>query len=584
MKLCPKCNAPLGGGALFCTQCGATLPTQYGTEPEGDTHLAGEGAPDPEAGRVVDGKYVIVRVIGEGGMGVVYLARELLTDSNVVLKAVRPDIAHRSSIRERTLAEGRTMARIDHPNVVQLKTVVSTDDELWLVMQYVEGETLEDTIARHVATGQPMPLDAALGIFRQVLAGVEAAHQEGVIHRDLKPANIMLRQKDGVVKVTDFGIAKPEEQARAGQGDTKGVIGSVNYMSPEQIQGQRELDRRVDIYSLGLVFYEMLASEVPFDGDTVFATQRLHIEEPFPSLSVRRPDVPPVLDGILKRACAKRREDRFASCQEFLQGLEGIAQHGAPPPFLPAATHVTATVPGAPDLGGTDGTITSQPATVTAPQPSSGGRGWLLPLVAVVVLGAGGTALWFSGLLPTGEAESETDPSDLTEPPPSATQTVTASATVSAAPASPLAALVGRWMSDNGVEVDAVMGGDSLELRVVDPAQFGLQDYRAGEVRLILHPIEGEAATFAVEDRVRPLPPTGRRHETANARGTCLAIWTSAAGKPLRAKLRGDRLDVDVAKIEPKAANFIMAGGKVVSCRGLEKLAARRLPMTLNRR
>ncbi len=582
MKLCPKCNAPLDGAALFCTQCGATLPTHSGTDPEGDTHLADEGAPAPDAGRVVDGKYAIVRVLGEGGMGVVYLARELLTDSNVVLKAVRPDIAHRANIRERTLAEGRTMARIDHPNVVQLKSVVASDDELWLVMQYVEGETLEETIERHVASREPMPVDTALDIFRQVLAGVEAAHQEGVIHRDLKPANIMLRRKDGVVKVTDFGIAKPEEQARAGEGNTKGVIGSVNYMSPEQIQGQRDLDRRVDIYSLGLVLYEILASEVPFDGDTVFATQRLHIEEPFPSLSVRRPDVPPVLDSILKRACAKGRDERYASCQEFLQALEGVAQHGAPPPFLPGPTDVTATVPGAPDLGG--GTITSQPATVTAPQPAQGGGGWLFPLVAIVVLGGGGTALWFSGVLPIGETESETAPIGVTDPTPSATETAAASATASAAPAAPLAGLVGRWMSANGVEVEAAMAGDSLELQVVDPAQFGLQDYRAGEARLILHPIEGEATTFAVEDRVRPLPPTGRRYETANARGTCLAIWTSAGGRPLRAQLRGDRLDIDMAKIEPRATNFVMEGTKVVSCRGLEGLTARRLPITLNRR
>jgi len=555
-----------------------------GTQPAIASQQHGEDAPDPEAGRIVDGKYTIVRVLGEGGMGVVYLARELLTDSNVVLKAVRPELAHRRNIRERTLAEGRALARIDHPNVVQLKSVVATDDELWLVMQYVEGETLEDTIGRYAETQRPMPLDEGLDIFRQILAGVEAAHSEGVIHRDLKPANILLRAKDGVVKVTDFGIAKPEAEARAGRGDTKGVIGTVNYMSPEQIQGQRDLDRRVDIYSLGLVLYEMLASQVPFDGDSVYETQRRHVEEPLPPLSLRRPDAPPVLDAILQRACAKGREDRFPSCQAFLEALGGVAQHGAPPAFLPAAaaTNVTATVPGAPGIGGT---ITSQPATLPATLPAadpSGGRSWLVPTVAALVMLIGGTGLWLSGVVSIGQTDVEPEPADSVNPP--GAGTVTATKTASAVPAPPLALLVGRWVSDNGIEVEAALVGESLELQVVDPAQFGPQGYRAGEARLILHPIEGQTTTFAVEDRIRPIPPTGRRYESANARATCLAVWTSAAGKPLRAILHGDRLDLDMAKIEPTAKNFVMDGRSVVSCRGLEKLSATRLPMTIKRR
>ena len=199
-------------------------------------------------GTLVDGKYPIERVLGEGGMGVVYLARDIHTETSVVVKSIRAEFADAPEFRARTLAEGRALARIDHPNVVRLNAVVVEPAALYLVMQFIDGEPLDKMIERHVAARRPSRSSEALSIFRMILQGVGAAHAEGLIHRDLKPANVLIRKKDGVAKVTDFGIAKGEEDAKAGRGVTKGIIGSLSYMAPEQVRGAarpRQAHRRL---------------------------------------------------------------------------------------------------------------------------------------------------------------------------------------------------------------------------------------------------------------------------------------------------------------------------------------------------
>ncbi|MEJ7729483.1 MAG: serine/threonine-protein kinase [Polyangiaceae bacterium] len=256
---------------------------------------APRGAPRPRhvaQGTVVDGKYRIERVLGEGGMGIVYLAVDVHTGVEVVLKAIRNELAHRPDMRERTLAEGRVIARIDHPNVVHLKAVVidapvtpGEGESLWLVMQFVDGESLEERITRHAREHAQMPVPEVLRILAQVLAGMGAVHKGGIIHRDLKPGNILIRASDGVAKVSDFGIAKGEEDARAGRGQTRGIIGSLWYMSPEQVTGRRDLDKRVDVYALGIMLYEMLIGHVPFDAEDDQEIMRMHAAKPVPLVS-----------------------------------------------------------------------------------------------------------------------------------------------------------------------------------------------------------------------------------------------------------------------------------------------------------
>ena len=599
MRTCPSCSAELKDETTFCTTCGLRQEALASSAASADVGLG--------PGRVVDGKYRIERVLGEGGMGVVYLARAIHTDTEVVIKAVRPEIAYRKDIRERTLAEGKALARIDHPNVVQLKSVVVGDDELLLVMQYIEGENLEDRILRFAASARAMPFADVLRLFRQVLAGVGAAHAEGVIHRDLKPANVLIRKKDGVAKVTDFGIAKPEDESQD-RSQTKGIIGSVHYMSPEQVRGQRDVDRRADIYALGVVLFQMLTGRVPFDGDNTYDIMRQQIDAPLPSVTPGRSDLPPSLDGILQKACAKEREHRFDSCEAFLQALAAIdmAPTGTdlarlaagptipaepalptmdmPGPLPPTAADSVALPPGP---GGASragalrhpSTITGQAAELPAAS-GGGGRGWLWAVLSLVVLASAGTALVMAGVVPLGGPARETQPEPPPPPPPTVSEPQTTSS--ESPPADPLDQLAGTWVAESGRELNAVRIGDRVEFQVVEPSQFAPQDYRAREARFVLRVAPEGAGHYLVEDRVRPAPPTGYTF-TTNARLTCLGLWREASDGPLRAELHGDRLDVDFAKIEPQPETFQVAGKTVASCRGLEALPAARIPSVFRR-
>jgi len=562
-------------------------------------------------GTMVDGKYAVDRVLGAGGMGVVYLARDVHTGLEVVLKAIRPTLAHRADVRQRVIAEGRALGQIDHPNVVHLKAVVTDANGLFLVMPYIDGESLDKTLKRYKADGKHMPFVEVLRLFRMTLAGVAAAHDEGVIHRDLKPANVMLRKKDGVAKVTDFGIAKAEVEARAGGGQTRGVIGSLWYMSPEQVQGRRDLDKRVDIYALGILFFELCTGHVPFTGDSSYDIMKAHVESPFPAVRAERTDVPAWLDPILATACAKDREARFANCEAFRLALEEaeIAARPVAPTVAPTAvptiaptaapTRGPAVVEAAAPVGATTGG-----ASLAGDVPRAGGskraaRVKKAPTIAILGLGlvVSGVALAFV----LGSSGQRTRP-QMREVSPWATASGAAvggtghpvmhppSAAPSAA-APPLtgpealAKLAGAWRSENGLDLDAVATGDALEFRISDPKQLAPQDYIAGEARFVLAPLANENATFAVEDKVRPNPPVSSKFDSPKARPTCQENWTEAAGRPLRATFDGQRLTIDFAKIEPSQANFSRAADKsIVGCVGLRKLAATVVKSTLTRR
>jgi serine/threonine-protein kinase len=272
---------------------------------------------NPAPGMLIDGKYQVERVIGEGAMGIVYLAHDAGTDTKVVIKSIRAEFADNPEFQGRAIDEGRVLARIDHPNVVRLNAVVVEQGQLYLVMQYIEGNSLQRLIESYRSQGTKMPLDEAVRLFRMMVQGVAAAHHEGVIHRDIKPANILVRAKDGVVKVSDFGIAKTGPAFRTGRQRTIGVVGSPAYMAPEQRSGIPDLDRRADIYSLGIVFFELLTGALPFVAATEPELFRLHSEAVLPSVCRLRPELPPGTDALLARACAKDRRDRFSTCEEL---------------------------------------------------------------------------------------------------------------------------------------------------------------------------------------------------------------------------------------------------------------------------
>ena len=273
-------------------------------------------------GHVINNLFRIDDILGEGGMGIVYRATEITTNIPVVVKAIRPEFANKPAYRRRLIIEAKVQASINHQNVVPMRTVVIEGNNIFLVLQFIQGESLDKTLARYRQNDVLMPIDEALAVFRQILQGVGAAHDAQVIHRDIKPGNILISEKDKKVLVTDFGIAKNQQNNQATTNWKTGIIGSPHYFSPEQIDAVSDIDLRADIYSLGIVLFEMLAGRVPFNADSHFAMMNLHRNIAIPSIRSIRPEVPAHIEYTIQKACAKARENRFASTTEMALALE----------------------------------------------------------------------------------------------------------------------------------------------------------------------------------------------------------------------------------------------------------------------
>ncbi|HUF36809.1 MAG TPA: protein kinase [Gemmatimonadales bacterium] len=279
-------------------------------------------------------RYTIERELGRGGMATVYLAHDLKHDRPVALKVMRPELAA-SLGPARFLREVRLCARLQHPHILAVLDSGATGPEglglLWFTMPFVEGETLRARLARE----RQLPLADALGITREVADGLHYAHQHGVIHRDVKPENILL--SGGHALVADFGLARAlaaGEERDERLTETGITLGTPQYMSPEQGAGERSLDPRTDVYSLGCVLYEMLAGEPPFTGPTAQAVIAKRLTGPAPPLSTAR-DIPPAVDRAVSRALARVPGDRFTTSAEFAAALEpALVSDSAPRPAL----------------------------------------------------------------------------------------------------------------------------------------------------------------------------------------------------------------------------------------------------------
>jgi eukaryotic-like serine/threonine-protein kinase len=267
-------------------------------------------------GHQIGGRYRIIQRLGGGGMGVVYQAEDMLLGRDVAIKVLRTHLAEDESFRHRFEREGRSAAGLSHPNIVQVYDVGETPEGVpYLVMEYVSGPTLEKILRERGA----LPEREAVDIAAQVAAALAEAHRRGVVHRDIKPLNILVRP-DGTVKVADFGIARA--QSGATLVNTGTIVGSAHYVSPEQARGGY-VDEKTDVYSLGVVLYEMLTGRTPFQGDTAVAVALKHLQEEVPAPSALA-NVSRRLESVVLRALEKDPARRYPSANAILADLEAL--------------------------------------------------------------------------------------------------------------------------------------------------------------------------------------------------------------------------------------------------------------------
>jgi serine/threonine-protein kinase len=266
-------------------------------------------------GELLGDRYELEELVGSGGMSSVYRAHDRLLDRKVALKILHEHHGVDEASVERFRREARAVASVSHPNVVTVIDRGEQDGRQFIVFEYVEGENLKRLVERE----GPLPVEQALELVLQIARGLSFAHREGLVHRDVKPQNVLL-DGNGTAKVTDFGIARSLD-VHHGMTQTGTVLGTSDYIAPEQAQGQ-SVDEQSDVYSLGVVLYELLTGKVPFSGENFVAVAMRHINEPPPLVRAVRPDVPPRVDAAIERAMAKRPADRFPTMTAFGAELE----------------------------------------------------------------------------------------------------------------------------------------------------------------------------------------------------------------------------------------------------------------------
>ncbi|MDQ3337251.1 MAG: protein kinase [Myxococcota bacterium] len=442
---CPHCHAPNASEARFCGSCGkATSSTEPVSNPGLDT-------PPPNViGREVAGRYRILAKLGEGGMGTVYRAEQISLKRTIALKMLRPDVGGGSLILRRFNAEAEAVAKLSHPNTVNIFDFgQDADGMLFIAMEFIEGRSLRAAIHAEA----PLPVRRALTIASQVCASIADAHSHSIVHRDLKPDNVMLqdrgKQRD-VVRVLDFGIAKLRDDTRANNQMTQAgdMLGTPQYMAPEQIRAE-QIDGRTDVYALGCMLYEMLTARLPFEGPTVMALLSKHLMETPPPPSQRRPDLnlPPMIDDLVMGAMAKDPAHRPATMEQFGEHIHALLATLPADPAGPSAPLSVPYVPSpavrvdTPQAYSALASPTSQPFAPHTPpppvhaptppppynpippppaaptfqiaQPPSGSKRTMLLIIGLVVLGAAGVGIYFATKSP-----SKTDPTPSPDPSP----------------------------------------------------------------------------------------------------------------------------------------------------------------------
>lgn len=295
-------------------------------------------ASDVAIGDVIADRYRLERELGRGGMATVYLAHDAKLDRKVAVKVLHTDLARQPSFRTRFRKEAHAAARLTHPNVVRVfdagESIDAHDPEQvhpFLVMEYIDGQLLSDRIA-----GRPLDVADAVAIEQQLLSALEYAHTAGIVHRDIKPANIMLTA-DGDVKVMDFGIARAVDEVTDAVSRTTTILGTAAYFSPEQARGEG-VDERSDVYSAGVVLFELLTGRVPFIDASPVRVAYQHLSEPAPRVKALRPEISEELDAVVDRALTKNKVERYRSAADFNAALSAAVSGEDISPFEPDPT------------------------------------------------------------------------------------------------------------------------------------------------------------------------------------------------------------------------------------------------------
>ena len=322
-----------------------------------------------ETGAII-GDYQVIGLLGRGGMGRVFKVRNLISDRVEAMKVLLPHVGSDQELAERFIREIKVVASLDHPNIAQLRTAVRSEDQLLMIMEFVEGSSLDEAMRRG-----PIDLGHAIDYTCQVVNALGYAHGRGVVHRDIKPSNILVTTC-GAVKLTDFGIASRLGDPRL---TAAGVaLGSIAYMSPEQVRSS-VMDGRSDLYSVGVTLYEMVTGRHPFQADSDFAILQAHLEQiPLAPIELM-PHLPPALSQIVQRSLEKNPGDRFQTAEEFRNALLTVGSCAVPRLVSTQPLNSDQTTPAVPSPLAVRGTpIPAQPSarmTSSPPEPQAG-RSW----------------------------------------------------------------------------------------------------------------------------------------------------------------------------------------------------------------
>ncbi|HUP47258.1 MAG TPA: serine/threonine-protein kinase, partial [Thermoanaerobaculia bacterium] len=324
--ICPRCSSPNPEEAAVCASCGEDLLEQADTlaaQPGDSRHRLSDWqrksreSRELPAGFEIGSRYRVGALLGRGGMGAVYRVHDNELERDVALKMIRPEIDDPNVI-ERFKREIQLSSIVTHRNVLRVYDLGESGGVKYLTMQLVEGEDLATLVRRD----GPLPVDRAVRIFRQICEGLAAAHEQGVLHRDLKPANVMIGTGDHVY-LTDFGLARTSDQP--GLTASGAVVGTPDYMSPEQVKAM-PLDHRSDIYSLGVILFQLLTRDLPFRGRSSYEVMIERVQHEAPRVSTINPRIPESIARVAQRCLAMNPEQRYQSVEEILDDLGGPAR------------------------------------------------------------------------------------------------------------------------------------------------------------------------------------------------------------------------------------------------------------------